>query len=845
MSIVDGQFYINNLNGDYYLRENGAWVLRGNIESLGFADVLGLVQPGDTDQTAALARAIATGKPIMFRYNGGTPYVISARQTVPANTAIFGFGGRAVISMAVTGQLFLMNAVSGVRIKDLKVIGNKAAVTAGPPIDFEGASDCVLDDCDFTDCSREIRLFAGTNNVRVRRVSYTNSGQHGLQIDNSFNNTVSQFNVNGSVGFGIILTGGSHENELSFNKTFSNGIELIGITYECWGNRVIGNHAEGTGDNGISITGFDNLVVGNICRFNSNNGIHVYGNNNTVVGNNCKNNNQRFLSDGVSTFSGIEVGPAFGGACWDNTITGNICSDDQVVPTQTYGTHVQPNVMAQWATGVVTGVRAVVFNGTNAYIATSAGTTGVTAPVHTTGTVSDGGVNWLFLFGLHTDNTTLGAAGNALIGNTCVGNRIAPSLDDSQNNNSDIGGPDSMLRSIKNIPPNSNVTGVGGNMVLRRGVGQPWLAAYVNSGATTANRGLWQPVQIRALGLHSVRPSSGSVGSGFEGSQWYDLDEGRMVIAAGGARGGAWLDALSRQDPVTGVSAAGTGQSDATLLAYAHNTISTVAAGAGVKLPVITFPGEEMTVFNDGANNLLVYPSTGAQINALGANNPFTLPTGQAITFRTSSSTLWRTPALNVSTSGGVTPITHTVGNWYLPEDIRVTGTIAGSANQIRLFPFIANESITISQLGSFLVTGQAAANLQLAIYAADPTTHLPTGPALSSTASIAVAVANQGSVSAALGSNVALVKGNLYYLADNVDTASVSFTSLHSLGVIAAYAIGDATLSNVLNSQTDLGGYFFSQTFNTWPTFTGASSFTRAQGPSLVAIAFKVASVP
>lgn len=50
-----------------------------------------------------------------------------------------------------------------------------------------------------------------------------------------------------------------------------------------------------------------------------------------------------------------------------------------------------------WLTSTSYSVGQQVFNGNYKYIATSAGTSGVSAPSHTSGTVSDGGVNWLFI----------------------------------------------------------------------------------------------------------------------------------------------------------------------------------------------------------------------------------------------------------------------------------------------------------------------------------------------------------------------------------------------------------------------------------------------------------------
>ena len=62
------------------------------------------------------------------------------------------------------------------------------------------------------------------------------------------------------------------------------------------------------------------------------------------------------------------------------------------------------------------------------------------------------------------------------------------------------------------------------------------------------------------------------------------------------------------------VSAAGSTSSDATSLSSIYNRISTVAAGAGVKLPP-TEMGATVFVANAGANPLTVYPyDTGSTI---------------------------------------------------------------------------------------------------------------------------------------------------------------------------------------------------------------------------------------
>ena len=59
-------------------------------------------------------------------------------------------------------------------------------------------------------------------------------------------------------------------------------------------------------------------------------------------------------------------------------------------------------------------------------------------------------------------------------------------------------------------------------------------------------------------------------------------------------------------DGVASVTAAGTSAGNATTLTYVYNNVTTVAAGAGVKLPP-TEMGETIIVKNSGANPLTVY----------------------------------------------------------------------------------------------------------------------------------------------------------------------------------------------------------------------------------------------
>lgn len=67
------------------------------------------------------------------------------------------------------------------------------------------------------------------------------------------------------------------------------------------------------------------------------------------------------------------------------------------------------------------------------------------------------------------------------------------------------------------------------------------------------------------------------------------------------------------------LTATGSTQGTALALGADLNRFTTVAASTGAILPAMN-PGDNMQVFNGGANALLVYPPVGGTINALAAN---------------------------------------------------------------------------------------------------------------------------------------------------------------------------------------------------------------------------------
>jgi hypothetical protein len=90
----------------------------------------------------------------------------------------------------------------------------------------------------------------------------------------------------------------------------------------------------------------------------------------------------------------------------------------------------------------------------------------------------------------------------------------------------------------------------------------------------------------------------------------------------------------------TGISAAGSSQGDATALTKAFNVVSTVSGGQGVVLPT-AIAGMRVTVINTSGATLLVYPASGAAINALATNAGYSLPTIGRLDYIAISATQW------------------------------------------------------------------------------------------------------------------------------------------------------------------------------------------------------------
>ena len=81
-----------------------------------------------------------------------------------------------------------------------------------------------------------------------------------------------------------------------------------------------------------------------------------------------------------------------------------------------------------------------------------------------------------------------------------------------------------------------------------------------------------------------------------------------------------------------GLVATGTTQATALPLGADNNDFLTVPAGTGALLPAMN-PGDDITVYNGGANALLIYPPVGGQIKGLGTNAGYSLATATPLCY--------------------------------------------------------------------------------------------------------------------------------------------------------------------------------------------------------------------
>jgi hypothetical protein len=363
----------------------------------------GALGDGTTNDTTAFQAMLNSGKACVIP-PPGTAYLISGTLTVPSNTIMVGIGRPKINITAASAMTF--TGTSGAILRGLYFYGPHSGTSYQITIDGTSYNN-TFEDIVVENCNGVFNL-QGYNNT-FRKITMRQLRGAGIRI----NTTTAVFNqledilVENGNNFGVLIDDSANNNNLlNIRKRFIEanltdnqrtsqaaniangriGLECIGVRYNSWGNTIRNVRAEDTGDNGVSITGYRNNLSSIYSKNCQNYGLHIYGEGNVAVGVTAIGN----------ALSGVELRPAFGGICRRNTISGVVALDN----TQ-YGVRIDTSGnYATWSSGGSASSSQYCIYGLNVYVTDTGlapGTFGNTPPTHTSGTVSDGSVNWVFI----------------------------------------------------------------------------------------------------------------------------------------------------------------------------------------------------------------------------------------------------------------------------------------------------------------------------------------------------------------------------------------------------------------------------------------------------------------
>jgi len=177
----------------------------------------------------------------------------------------------------------------------------------------------------------------------------------------------------------------------------------------------------------------------------------------------------------------------------------------------------------------------------------------------------------------------------------------------------------------------------------------------------------------------------------------------------------------------------------------------------------------------------------------------------------------------------------YVAGNWIILSSGTFTNGVSSamSADTIYFSPISIERAISIEELGFRKRANVAGGAAQLAIYASDPTTRLPTGDALASTSGFSLEGAANFDQTAALSGGAIALQPGLYWAAMNTSASGIQFNYVFGCDLMNRY-IGGASASNVLgdsyNGLSVAGGY------GVWPDLSAASFSFAARANFLLA---------
>ncbi|WP_046869347.1 right-handed parallel beta-helix repeat-containing protein [Microvirga massiliensis] len=353
------------------------------------------------DLKSALDYTIASGFRTVVLDEGERPYRMHGTFKMPSGFTIRAGNGRPRILMdcLTTGTAFDFDGCEDAHIVGLAIEGDIGLSPSESIITLRnGARRCSIRQSRFLGCpgapAGSILLTgAETRFNQVDANEMLDGESTAIGISGAANNEITRNLIMRYSGFGVRLGEGANRNLVEANTTLANAIELVGVTHDAYLNRILGNHAENTGDNGISVTGYRNTVGDNVCYRNMRAGLWLWGSHNVAAGNACIGNGRE-----GGKWAGIGISANFGGTGQHNTVTGNVLDDDQEIATQfnairTAGVAYLPWTPGEWIAS--NGIYRLA--GLHIYVSTRAGVTGFAPPTHMVASASDGGVMWRYV----------------------------------------------------------------------------------------------------------------------------------------------------------------------------------------------------------------------------------------------------------------------------------------------------------------------------------------------------------------------------------------------------------------------------------------------------------------
>ena len=237
---------------------------------------------------------------------------------------------------------------------------------------------------------------------------------------------------------------------------------------------------------------------------------------------------------------------------------------------------------------------------------------------------------------------------------------------------------------------------------------------YVLAATTTSASGnpTWQPLSV-VSGVSSITGTANQISA--------SASVGAVTLSLPSAvtmPGTLTVTNPFSLNPGTSITAAGSTQGTATLLANSYNVVTTVSSGTGVIFPV-PIPGTMITITNKGANALNVYPNSSAQIDGTAVNNAVSLPVNATVTYMSSSTTQWYTTTPILSVGSGIS-VAYSSGSITIANTgvTSLASTVNQTSVNVSTGYVIVGISSTLVLPGTLTVPGNSTFNSDITVNA-------------------------------------------------------------------------------------------------------------------------------